>query len=62
MTTQISEASVNVARRDFLKAGGALVVTFSLGASDASVAAGVLREDGRARSGRGFLAIDAKAT
>jgi CO/xanthine dehydrogenase Mo-binding subunit len=61
MTTQISEASVNVARRDFLKAGGALVVTFSLGTSDASVAA----ESAPAKTVAldqvdGFLAIDAK--
>jgi nicotinate dehydrogenase subunit B len=61
MTTQISEALVNVARRDFLKAGGALVVTFSLGTSDQSVAA----ESAPAKTVAldqvdGFLAIDAK--
>ena len=49
MTTQTSEAPVNVARRDFLKTGGALVVTFSLerGQRECSSRDARAREDGR---------------
>ena len=63
MTTHISEGPVSAARRDFLKTGGALVVTFSFGAGTAGSA-------GQQPSGPpktvaldqvdGFLAIDAK--
>ncbi len=61
MTMQNSEAAVNVARRDFLKTGGALVVTFSLGTSDASLAAeGAPAKTVAADQVDGFLAIDAK--
>ena len=61
MTMQNSEAAINVARRDFLKAGGALVVTFSLGTSDAGLAAeGAPAKTVAADQVDGFLAIDAK--
>ena len=61
MTTHISKAPPSVARRDFLKTGGALVVTFSLSASGANAA-------GEAASAKtvaldqvdGFLELDAK--
>ncbi|HZR01819.1 MAG TPA: molybdopterin cofactor-binding domain-containing protein [Burkholderiales bacterium] len=64
MTTHISEGPVSAARRDFLKTGGALVVSFSLGAGTAGPAVGA----GQATAPKtvaldqvdGFLAIDAK--
>jgi nicotinate dehydrogenase subunit B len=61
MTTRIQEAPVNVARRDFLKTGGALVVTFSLSAINAD-AAGEAAPVKTVASDQvdGFLAIDAK--
>jgi CO/xanthine dehydrogenase Mo-binding subunit len=59
MSMQSFEGSVNVARRDFLKTGGALVVTFSLRAGDAS-AAGVPAKTVAPEQVDGFLAIDAK--
>lgn len=66
MTTHISEGPVSAARRDFLKTGGALVVTFSLGAGTA----GPTVAEGRATPPKtvaldqvdGFLAIDAKGS
>ena len=64
MTTHISEGPVSAARRDFLKTGGALVVTFSLGTG----AAGTARAGDQAAPSKtvavdqvaGFLSIDAK--
>jgi len=64
MTTHISEGPVSAARRDFLKTGGALVVTFSFGAGTA----GSAEAAGQAAPPKtvaldqvdGFLAIDAK--
>ena len=61
MTTHISEAPASVARRDFLKTGGALVVTFSLSASSVNAAG----EAAPAKSVAidqvdGFLGLDAK--
>src|SRR5262245_14863429 len=63
MKTNPSVASTNVARRDFLKTGGALVVTFSvsggtiaaLAATQAATAAKTVAVD----QVDGFLAIDA---
>ena len=61
MTTHISKAPPSVARRDFLKTGGALVVTFSLSASGANAAG----EAAPAKSVAldqvdGFLGLDAR--
>ena len=61
MNAKTVETSVNVARRDFLKTGGALVVTFSIGAGSA----GAVGEATPAKTVAtdqvdGFLAIDAK--
>jgi nicotinate dehydrogenase subunit B len=61
MTRQIPHAPAGVTRRDFLKTGGALVVTFSFGASGANAAG----ESAPAKTVAldqvdGFLAIDAK--
>lgn len=61
MAMKISEGPVNVARRDFLKTGGALVVTFSL-------SPGIANAAGDSASAKtvapdqvdGFLSIDAK--
>ena len=59
MSIQTSNGSVNVARRDFLKTGGALVVTFSLRAGDTS-AGGAPAKTVAPDQVDGFLAIDAK--
>ena len=61
MTTKILDASVDIARRDFLKTGGALVVTFPLvagtlyGASAPTPAKTVAADQDD-----GFLSIDAR--
>jgi nicotinate dehydrogenase subunit B len=61
MSIQSIEGSVNVARRDFLKTGGALVVTFSLRAGDTSAAgASTPAKTVALDQVDGFLAIDAK--
>src|SRR5262245_50057855 len=61
MTAQTRARPVSHARRDFLKTGGALVVTFSLGASH-SEAAGEAAAPKTVALDQvdGFLAIDAK--
>ena len=61
MTTKTAEHPVNAARRDFLKAGGALVVTFSIGAA-ATQAMGQPAPGKSVAADQvdGFLAIDAK--
>ncbi|HXL84488.1 MAG TPA: molybdopterin cofactor-binding domain-containing protein, partial [Casimicrobiaceae bacterium] len=64
MTTHVSEGPVSAARRDFLKTGGALVVTFSLGAGTAGTA-GAAGQAAPAKTVAldqvdGFLAIDAR--
>jgi FtsP/CotA-like multicopper oxidase with cupredoxin domain len=66
MTTPVSEGPISAARRDFLKTGGALVVTFSLGAGTAGPADAAAQ----AKAAKtvavdqvdGFLTIDAKGT
>jgi nicotinate dehydrogenase subunit B len=61
MTSRMTEAPVSVARRDFLKTGGALVVTFSLSAGTAPVAGqNATVKTVAADQVDGFLAIDAK--
>src|SRR4029453_15578945 len=61
MNTKTAEGPVNVARRDFLKTGGALVVTFSIGAGSASaVGEAMPAKTVAADQVDGFLAIDAK--
>jgi len=62
MTTHVSENPASAARRDFLKTGGALVVTFSLGAgsTSATVSAGAPTKTVAPDQVDGFLAIDAK--
>src|ERR1700757_470975 len=61
MKTKIAEHPINIARRDFLKTGGALVVTFSLGgATSQASAAPALTKSVATDQVDGFLAIDAK--
>src|ERR1700687_2350442 len=61
MTMQILDDPVSVARRDFLKTGGALVVTFSLSASGVNAAGEAAPTKTVALDQvDGFLAIDAK--
>ena len=61
MNTKTAEGPVNVARRDFLKTGGALVVTFSIGAGSASAVGEAMPAKTVATDQvDGFLAIDAK--
>src|SRR5438067_3608195 len=64
MTTHVAEGPVSAARRDFLKSGGALVVTYSLGAGTAGTA-GAADQAAPPKTVAldqvdGFLAIDAK--
>ncbi|TMG90615.1 MAG: hypothetical protein E6H73_14935, partial [Betaproteobacteria bacterium] len=63
MTTHISEGPVSAARRDFLKTGGALVVTFSLGTGAAGTAGAADPAPAKTVAVDqvdGFLSIDAK--
>jgi CO/xanthine dehydrogenase Mo-binding subunit len=61
MNTQISKGPASVARRDFLKTGGALVVTFSLSATSANAAGEAApAKTVAADQVDGFLALDAK--
>ncbi|HEX4584708.1 MAG TPA: molybdopterin cofactor-binding domain-containing protein [Burkholderiaceae bacterium] len=61
MTTRISAATINVARRDLLKTGGALLVTFSLSPRSAGAAgAKAFAKTVAADQVDGFLSIDAK--
>jgi CO/xanthine dehydrogenase Mo-binding subunit len=61
MDTKSAERPINVARRDFLKTGGALVVTFSIGAGSAPAIGQAMRAKTVATDQvDGFLALDAK--
>src|SRR5262249_47237124 len=61
MSTKIAEHPINVARRDFLKTGGALVVTFSIGGTTTNAIAQTAPTKTVAPDQvDGFLAIDAK--
>ncbi len=61
MTTRTIDRPVSGSRREFLKSGGALVVTFSLGGSVASAAApAAVSKTVALDKVDGFLAVDAK--
>jgi len=61
MKTKTAERPINVARRDFLKTGGALVVTFSLGgATSPAIGQPAPAKSVATDQVDGFLAVDAK--
>ena len=61
MTTKLSQRPASKSRRDFLKTGGALVVTFSVGGPVANAAApGTVAKTVALDKVDGFLAVDAK--
>ena len=60
MTTHISRQLASESRRKFLKTGGALVVTFSIGGIGEAAAQAAPPKTVAADQVDGFLAIDAK--